>query len=83
VFEILGGIGLWISRVKPLASWGLIALLIAVSPVHIHMLVHAEQYDIFPYWTLVARIPIQFLLMAWVAWATSAQKVLEQTEVKL
>ncbi|MGB0647565.1 MAG: DoxX family protein, partial [Bradymonadia bacterium] len=40
VFEMLGGLGLLIKRVRMFAGWGLIALLIAVYPANIHMLIN-------------------------------------------
>ncbi len=69
VFEVLGGIGLLIPRLRVAAGWGLIALLIAVFPANIQMLVDAEQFPMFPVWLLWLRLPIQGLLIAWVWWA--------------
>jgi uncharacterized membrane protein len=42
VFEILGGIGLLIPRLRVAAAWGLIALLVAVFPANVHMALHPE-----------------------------------------
>ena len=39
-FEILGGIGLLIPQTRRAAGWGLLALLVAVYPANIHMLVN-------------------------------------------
>ena len=36
VFEILGGLGLLIPRTRRLASWGILALLVAVFPANLH-----------------------------------------------
>ncbi|MEZ6077934.1 MAG: hypothetical protein R3C56_20365 [Pirellulaceae bacterium] len=44
VFEFLGGIGVLVPNLRRAAGWGLIALLIAVSPVHVDMLVHADRF---------------------------------------
>lgn len=37
VFEILGGVGLLVPRARRFASWGLLALLVAVFPANVHM----------------------------------------------
>ena len=70
-FEILGGIGVLLNRSRQFAGWGLVALLVAVYPANIHMLVN-EVY--LPGMTpnkaiLWARMPLQFLFMAAVIWS--------------
>lgn len=66
-FEILGGIGLMIPFSRVFSAWGLMALLLAVLPANIYMWTHhvhlPEHYD--PSWILMLRIPLQFLLIAW------------------
>lgn len=69
VFEVLGGIGVLVPNLRPAAGWGLIALLIAVSPVHVHMLVHADRFLEVSMWALIARLLLQPGLIAWVWWA--------------
>lgn len=68
-FEVLGGVGLAVGRLRRMAGWGLIALLIAVFPANVDMLQHADQFPSIPSWLLVARLPLQGVLMAWVWWA--------------
>ncbi|MCC7338381.1 MAG: DoxX family protein [Pirellulaceae bacterium] len=68
VFEVLGGIGVLVPNLRRAAGWGLIALLIAVSPVHVDMLVHADRFPEVPMWALVARLLLQPVLIAWVWW---------------
>jgi len=70
VFEILGGIGLLIPRTRRWASWGLIALLIAVYPANIYMAMNPEIFVAkgFSEGSLYARLPFQFLFIAWVWW---------------
>ena len=71
--EILGGIGVLapdgfvFARTRALAAWGLVALLIAISPVHINMCVHPEQFAAIPLWVIWLRLPLQLPLIAW-AW---------------
>lgn len=69
VFEILGGIGVLIPHLRPAAGWGLIALLIAVSPVHVDMLLHADKFPEVSVWALIARLLLQPLLIVWVWWS--------------
>ena len=62
--EILGGAGILIPRTRRFAAWGLIALLIAVLPVHIEMVRHGFRSA--PAWMLWIRLPFQLVLIAWV-----------------
>ncbi len=67
-FEILGGVGIALPRLRRIAGWGLIALLIAVFPANVGMVLNADKFPMFPYWVLVARLPLQGILIAWVWW---------------
>jgi uncharacterized membrane protein len=67
VAEILGGAGVLIPRTRRFAAWGLIALLIAVLPVHIEMIIHSFRSA--PAWLLWLRLPFQLILVAWVYWS--------------
>jgi uncharacterized membrane protein len=67
-FEILGGVGLLVPRVRRAASWGLVALYVAVFPANINMVVHPELGRGIPEWSLWARLPLQFVLIAWAIW---------------
>lgn len=66
--EILGAIGLMIPATRTAAAWGLIALLIAVFPANIHMLMQARDANASAWYVagLWARLPLQGLLMWWV-----------------
>ena len=72
--EILGGIGLLIPNgfvfpsTRAAAAWGIVALLVAVSPVHINMCLHPSAYPQVPVWALWARLVLQLPLIAW-AWS--------------
>lgn len=70
VFEILGGIGLLIPRLRTVAAWGLIALFIAVFPANINMAIHQIPFGDAPtpLWLLWARLPMQFVLIGWAYW---------------
>jgi len=68
-FETLGGVGLAAPRLRRAAGWGLIALLVAVFPANVDMLMNADQFPAIPVWAMVARLPLQGVLIAWVWWA--------------
>lgn len=81
VAEILLAIGVVVPKTRRLAGWGVIALLVAVFPVHVHMLMaEAGTYDV-PRWALWARIPLQGLLMLWAWWVTRPAPNLESDVV--
>jgi uncharacterized membrane protein len=72
--EILGGVGVLIPdgfvfpRTRVAAAWGLVALLIAVSPVHINMCLHPDKFPGIPLWAIWVRLPLQLPLIGW-AWS--------------
>jgi uncharacterized membrane protein len=66
VAEVAGGLGVLVPGVRVYAGWGLILLLCAVLPVHVYMARHPDAFSRIPLWALVARIPLQFVLAAWV-----------------
>jgi uncharacterized membrane protein len=68
VFEVGLGVLVMIPQTKWFASWGLILLLIAVFPANIQMTLHPEQFPQIPQWILWARLPLQFVLIAWAWW---------------
>lgn len=72
-FEIAGGLGLLVPQVRRFAGLGLIALFVAVFPANIHMALHNVQIPempIQPNWALWARLPFQFVFMAWAGWVS-------------
>ena len=71
VFEILGGLAVLVPRLRSLAGWGLVALLLAVYPANLHMALNPEQFSAqLPVWAIYARLPFQFVFIAWAIWAT-------------
>ena len=70
-FELAGAIGLLSARWRRAAAWGLFALTLAVTPANVHMLLHAELFPAVPYWALVARLPLQLVLLALI-WKVAA-----------
>ena len=72
VCELLGAAGLLWPRTRRAAGWGLFALTIAVTPVHIWMLQRPDLFPAIPSWALVLRLPLQAALLALIAWSTRA-----------
>ena len=68
-FEVLGGVGLVVPWLRRAAGWGLIALLVAVFPANVHMVLNSAEFPSIPFWALVARLPLQAVLIAWIWWA--------------
>lgn len=70
VFEILGGFGVLVPRLRSKAGWGLVLLLLAVFPANLHMALNAQLFPSFSSTALYARLPFQVLFIAWAYWAT-------------
>lgn len=68
VFELLGALGLLWLRTRRMAAWGLFALTIAVTPANVYMFQHPEMFASAPVWALTARLPVQLVLLALIAW---------------
>jgi uncharacterized membrane protein len=71
-FEILGGAGLLIGRVRRNAAWGLVALLTAVFPANIYMATNPVEAGAasVPAILLWARLPLQVFFIWCVLWCT-------------
>ena len=75
-FEIAGGLGLMWSRTRKWASWGLIALYLAVFPANINMAINEIQLTPdgdMPIWAMWARLPLQAVIIALVWWLGRAE----------
>jgi uncharacterized membrane protein len=71
IAEIAGGLGVLFAATRAWARIGLVALLVAVYPANIHMAMNPEPFvaeGLSPA-ALYARLPMQFVFMAWVWWA--------------
>jgi uncharacterized membrane protein len=71
VAEIAGGAGLTREATRRPAGWWIIATLVAVFPANLHMALHADEFPGVPGGaaSLWARLPLQAVLIAWVAGA--------------
>ena len=68
IAEIAAGPGLLPPQTRRAAAIGIILMLLAYLDVHSFMLQHAhDRFASLPYWALVARLPLQFALIAWAA----------------
>lgn len=70
VAEIAGGAGLFVPRLRRAASFGLVALYVAVFPANVNMAIHHlslgdYQPSTFALW---ARLPLQIVFIAWALW---------------
>jgi uncharacterized membrane protein len=71
IAEIGLGLLLFFPRTQSLAAWGIVALLVAVFPANVYMYQARDTvFSSFPGWLLLARLPLQVLLMAWAYYYT-------------
>ncbi len=71
-FEILGGVGLLVPRLRRLAGLGLIVLLLAIYPANINMALNDLPFGQvrLPWWGHAIRLPLQFFFI-WMTWWVS------------
>jgi uncharacterized membrane protein len=68
IFELLGAAGLLYPPTRRAAGVGLFVLTLAVTPANVYMLQRADSFSV-PYWILVARLPLQAVLLALIGWS--------------
>jgi len=64
-FEVLGGVCVLIPRLRKIAGWGLVALLVAVYPANIYMAITPEAFPELSISLLYTRLPLQFIFFYW------------------
>ena len=69
-FELIGAAGLIFAGTRRAAGIGLFILTLAVTPANVYMLQRTDLFDI-PLWMLIARLPVQVLLLILILWSTS------------
>jgi uncharacterized membrane protein len=70
ICEILGAAGVLVPALRAAAGWGLVALLVAVFPANLHVALAGRMPGLTaPPWALWLRLPLQGVLVAWVAWS--------------
>ena len=70
IAEIGLGAALLVPRLSALAAWGIVALLVAIFPANVYMLMTKGKGYKVPYSALVIRLPVQALLILWAYWYT-------------
>lgn len=77
VFEVGLGLAVLFRPVRQWAGYGIVALLIAVYPANINMALNPEPFleQGMTMFALYARLPLQFVLMAWAIWVTRPDTV--------
>jgi uncharacterized membrane protein len=65
VAEAVLGALLFFPSLQHWAAWGIVALLAAVFPANIYMFQRGGAAFGMPQWLLVARLPLQLVLMVW------------------
>ena len=64
--ELAFAAGFAMKRTRVLTAWCVIVFLIAILPVHVYMYLERKTiFKEFPTWALMARFPLQALLIAW------------------
>ncbi len=71
VAELLGAAGLLFRATRSAAGWLLFVVTLAVTPANVWMLETADRWPV-PYWALVARLPLQVVLLVVILWSTRA-----------
>jgi uncharacterized membrane protein len=69
-FEVLGGAGLLVPRVRRAAGIGLVLLYVAVFPANVNMCIHPELGGSIPLWALWVRLPFQIVFIALALWVS-------------
>ena len=66
--EVAGGLAVLVTKWRWWAGWWLIAVLVAIFPANLHMLVHDVPLGgrHLPSWILWGRLPLQLAMIVWV-----------------
>ena len=70
-FEVLGGLGILLTRTRLMTGLGLIALTLAVTPANIHMAMNPDLFPDVPVIALYVRLVLQVVLL-WVIWFSTS-----------
>lgn len=69
-FELIGALGILSRNIRRMAGIGLMVLTVLVTPANVYMAMHPELFPDIPFWMLIARLPLQILLL-WLIWWSS------------
>ncbi len=65
IFEIALGLLLLAKQTRRMAAWGIIALLVAVFPANVQMMLNYQREQNSYLWMAVLRLPLQIVLILW------------------
>ncbi|MBL4866903.1 MAG: hypothetical protein JKY67_11080 [Pseudomonadales bacterium] len=74
-FEILGALGIIYVTTRKWAGYGLIALVICVTPANVYMWMHPDLFPEVPESILGTRLFMQVLLLMCIAWCTQEHPI--------
>lgn len=74
IAEVAGGIAVTFAAWRWWAGVWLILLLVAVFPANIYMAQHPERFRGLSQAMLYARLPLQFVMIAWVWWTCLSRR---------
>lgn len=81
ICELVLGLLLLPAITRKFAAWGFIALLIAVFPANVQMMLNYRAEDNPQLWMAVARLPLQILLIWW-AYKFTKYRPVSETNTK-
>ena len=82
IFEITLALLLIFKLTRRFAAWGIIALLVAVFPANIQMMVNYSKENNPNLWIAILRLPLQILLIWWAYSFTKPTKTISKNFVK-
>ena len=65
ILELLLALGLLFDSTQIWALYGILFMLVAYLYIHIEVLRFPDRMPSLPYWVLILRLPLQFVLMYW------------------
>ncbi len=74
ICEIVFGLLLLPKQTRKPAAWGIIALLVAVFPANIQMMLNFRQLHDPNLWIAILRLPLQILLIGWAYQSTKNRR---------
>lgn len=77
-FELMGAFGLIFKSTRGMAGIGLILLTCIVTLANIQMYLHPELFPNIPQWALIARFPLQAMLIWMIWWSTRPDAMTDQ-----
>lgn len=77
-FELMGAFGIMIKPTRHLAGIGLMLLTAVLTLANVQMYLHPELFPSIPEWALIARFPLQAMLIWMIWWSTRPDSLTDQ-----